>query len=161
MIRYLRTDSTDTDFQGLVRSLDAYLARINGEEHSFYAQFNGIALLKQTVVAYRNNVPLGDIPVGCGAIKLYAADDSPFPKGTMEIKRMFVREDVRGQGIAQGILKHLEEWAKETGAPVCILETSTNLGAAVRLYEQSGYARIPNYGQYAGAPSSVCMQKVL
>jgi GNAT superfamily N-acetyltransferase len=161
MIRYLRTDSTNPDFQGLVRLLDGYLEGINGEEHSFYAAFNGIALLKHAVVAYRNDAVLGDIPVGCGAVKLYAADDSPFPKGTMEIKRMFVREDVRGQGIAHGVLRHLEEWAKETGAPMCVLETSTNLAPAIRLYEQSGYARIPNYGQYVGAPSSVCMQKTL
>ena len=41
-----RVDSTDKDFQKLVRSLDADLAIRDGDDHAFYHQFNKIDLLK-------------------------------------------------------------------------------------------------------------------
>ncbi len=42
MPTFSRTDSTNLDFQQLVQQLDDYLSKLNGEEHSFYNQFNGI-----------------------------------------------------------------------------------------------------------------------
>jgi hypothetical protein len=41
------------------------------------------------------------------------------------------------------------------------LETGKQQPEAIRLYEKSGYAYIPNYGQYAGVDNSVCMKKEL
>ncbi len=99
------------------------------------------------MVAYQQ-----DVPVGCGAIKQYADQ-------TTEVKRMFVRPEYRGQGIAAQILAELEKWAHELGYAECILETGKKQPEAIRLYQKSGYNQIPNYGQYAGVENSVCMIK--
>jgi putative acetyltransferase len=149
MIQLLRTDSGHQDFQLLVRLLDQDLQIRDGADHSFYAQFNKIDQLRNVIVAYAE-----DKAIGCGAFK-------PYAERTVEIKRMFVLPEFRGQRIAQQILSELEAWAKEDGACICILETGQKQPEAIRLYQRSGYERIPNYGQYAGVDNSVCMQKTI
>ena len=147
MIQIIRTNSGNTDFIALVRLLDADLAKRDGDEHSFYSQFNTIDTIKYTVVAYENATP-----VGCGAIKMYAAN-------TMEIKRMYVIAASRGKGIAGALLSELEKWAAELSFTKCVLETGKKQPEAVRLYEKNGYRLIPNYGQYAGVENSLCFEK--
>ena len=142
-----RTTSTNPDFQQLVQQLDAYLARLNGNEHSFYTQFNRIDALNQVVLAYA-----GETPVGCGAIK-------PFDESSTEIKRMYVSPTHRGQGVAGQILQELEAWSHELGYTATVLETANDMPDAIGLYEKHGYERTPNYGQYVGMPRSVCMKK--
>jgi GNAT superfamily N-acetyltransferase len=148
MIRLVRTDSSNPDFQKLVRRLDAYLADRDGDDHAFYDQFNKIDAIKNVVVAYEN-----ETAVGCGAFKEYEP-------GTTEIKRMFVPEEKRGMGIASKVLAELEKWALEEGFDSCVLETVADSGAVI-LYKKNGYNIIPNYGQYAGMEKSCCMEKIL
>ena len=142
-----RTDSTDTDFITLVAELDKYLADVDGEEHAYYAQFNGLETIKNVVVAYE-----GDEAVGCGAFK-------PYSDSIVEIKRMYTDPEHRGKKIGARILSELEAWANELGYGESILETGHKQKAAVRLYQNSGYSVIPNYDQYAGVENSVCMKK--
>lgn len=144
-----RTNSTNPDFIKLVKFLDAELAIRDGNEHSFYAQYNKIDELRNVALAYNNGHA-----VGCGAFKKYEGD-------TAEIKRMYVLPIVRSKGIAGKILEELEKWATEEGFGICILETGRKQPEAVRLYEKSGYMPIPNYGQYEGIENSVCMKKIL
>lgn len=148
-IKILRTDSDNTDFRELVRLLDADLAIRDGAEHSFYAQYNKIDKIRETVVAYEN-----EKAIGCGAFKEYEPQ-------TAEIKRMYVREENRGRGVAGQILAELETWAKESNFTRCVLETGKKQPEAIALYRKSGYEIIPNYGQYAGVENSVCMEKVI
>ena len=147
MINIIRTDSTNKDFQDLVFLLDADLKKRDGDEHTFYRQFNHINSIKHTVVAYKDKQP-----IACGAFKQYSHN-------TVEIKRMFVHSDHRGQGIAQKILRELEQWATELRYDSFILETGKRQPEAIRLYEKAGYIRIPNYGQYQNVENSVCMKK--
>lgn len=149
MITILRTNSDNPDFVELVRHLDAELAERDGKEHSFYAQFNKIAMIRHVVVAYKDGQP-----VACGAIKEYES-------GTMEVKRMFTFHANRGMGIAASLLAELEAWAAEMNYSRCILETGKKQPEAIRLYEKSGYKRIPNYGRYAGVENSLCFEKYL
>lgn len=81
--------------------------------------------------------------------------------GTAELKRMFVRADARGQGIAGRILSTLEELARTRAVHLLQLETGPLQPAAIALYEKFGYRRIPNFGQYVGDEFSVCMEKSL
>lgn len=148
-LKLLRTDSENFDFRELVALLDADLAIRDGAEHSFYAQYNKIDKIREVVVAYEN-----ERAVGCGAFKEYE------PK-TAEIKRMYVREDMRGKGIAGKVLEELEIWAKELNFSECILETGLKQPEAIKLYRKSGYQTMPNYGQYAGVENSVCLRKSL
>ena len=133
----------------LVKELDSDLKIRDGEEHVFYAQFNKTDKINYVVVAYEE-----DIPVGCGALKEYSTD-------IMEVKRMFVRIDKRGKGIASRMLHELEIWCKELGYKKCVLETGKKQPEAIRLYEKNQYVRIPNYGQYKGVENSVCFEKEL
>ncbi|MTI31394.1 GNAT family N-acetyltransferase [Xanthovirga aplysinae] len=149
MIQLKRTNSKDSDFVRLVKSLDEDLQVRDGDEHSFFAQFNKIDLIQNVVVAYNNGKALG-----CGAIK-------PYNNEIMEVKRMFVSSEARGKGIATLILKELEKWAQELNYNGCILETGEKQPEAIGLYVKSGYERIPNYGPYVEVNSSFCFRKKL
>jgi putative acetyltransferase len=147
-LNIVRTNSDDPAFRELVLLLDQDLQIRDGAEHTFYAQFNKIDMIRNAVVAY-----LEDEALGCGAFK-------EFQPGAVEIKRMFVRPEHRGKRIAAGILSELEVWANELGYREFVLETGKKQPEAIRLYERSGYQLIPNYGQYAGIENSVCMKKI-
>lgn len=150
MITLLRTDSENPDFISLVRKLDADLAERDGAtDHAFYSQFNKIAAIRHVVVAYLNNKP-----VGCGAIKEQAPD-------TMEVKRMYVQEAARKNGIASQVLSELEHWTNELGYARCVLETGKRQPEAIALYTKNGYTITPNYGQYIGIENSLCFEKRL
>lgn len=82
-------------------------------------------------------------------------------KDSIEIKRMFVKSENRGSGIAQLILNELEKWAIENNFFKSILETGIKQPGAIRFYTKSGYVKIDNYGQYAGNSNSFCMSKNL
>lgn len=149
MLTILRVDATHNDFIALVQLLDKELAVRDGDDHLFYAQYNKIAKLNYTVVAYENNKP-----VASGALKEYDTE-------TMEIKRMYCLEEYRGKGYATAVLKELEIWAKELGYKKCILETGRKQPEAIALYKKCNYSVIPNYGQYADVYNSICFQKIL
>lgn len=142
-----RVDSLHPDIPPLISALDKELAIRDGDDHAFYAQFNKLDKIKEMVVAYAD-----DLPVACGAIKIFAAQ-------TMEVKRMYVRESMRGRGFAIKILEELEVWAAELGCNRCVLETGIRQPEAIALYKKSGYTVIENYGQYAGKAESVCFEK--
>ncbi len=149
MVNILRTDSENRDFISLVRRLDAELAERDGADHAFYAQFNKIDMLRQVVVAF-----MDQIPVGCGAIKA-------FDNSAIEVKRMYVVPGFRGKGVASHVLSELEKWAGELGFQKCVLETGLRQPEAIALYTKSGYNMIPNYGQYSGMENSRCFEKFL
>ena len=148
-IKLIRTDSTNQDFIDLVELLDADLAIRDGEDHSFYNQFNSINQIKYALVCLENNKP-----VGCGAIKEFSSQ-------TMEVKRMFILPDSRGKGFASLILAELENWALELGFKKCILETGKMQPEAIELYGKNGYCKTLNYGQYSGIENSLCFEKNL
>ncbi|QCR21375.1 GNAT family N-acetyltransferase [Pontibacter sp. SGAir0037] len=149
MTRLVRTNSEDAAFRELVLQLDKELKERDGDDHTFYAQFNKIDMIRHAVVAFEQ-----EQPVGCGAFK-------QFEGSTAEVKRMFVHPSVRNQGIASKVLKELEAWAKEVGFTDLVLETGKAQPEAINLYFKSGYRQITNYGQYAGVDNSICMQKSL
>jgi len=149
MTSFLKTDSANNDFQQLVQLLDADLKFRDGDDHSFYAQFNKIIQIKNVIVCY-----IDDYAVGCGAFKSFDDD-------AVEIKRMFVRPEFRGRGLGLEILRALEIWAAESGYSSCVLETGKKQPEAIQLYQKAGYGIIPNYGQYMGIENSVCMRKLL
>lgn len=149
MLAIIRTDATNEDFITLVKWLDKDLAKRDGDDHQFYAQYNKIAKLNYTVVAYDN-----DKPVASGALKEFDAE-------TMEVKRMYCVEEGRGKGYATAVLKELEIWAKELGYKKCILETGQKQPEAIALYKKCNYSIMPNYGQYADVYNSVCFQKII
>lgn len=149
MTNTIRTIAENKDFQKLVVLLDAFLAELDGENHTFYAQFDKLDKINNVVVCYQD-----DIAIGCGAFKEFDTD-------TVEIKRMFVHPDFREKGIASAVLKELELWAGENNYSSCVLETGANNPKAIALYRRSGYEIIPNYSQYENVETSVCLKKLI
>lgn len=149
MLFFIKTDSTQTDFQKLVKLLDQDLSIRDGDEHDFYAQFNKIDAIKNVIVCYS-----GEVPVGCGAFK-------PYDDFSVEIKRMFVDPAYRGKGIGLHILNELEQWAAASKYTACVLETGKKQPEAIQLYTKAGYKIIQNYGQYENIENSVCMKKTI
>ena len=149
MITLKRTNSDDPDLPLLIKQLDAELAVTDGEDHAFYDQFNKLDTIKNFIILYQDRLPLG-----CGALKEYEL-------GIAEVKRMFVKPESRGKGLATLILNELEIWAAELSFQKCILETGIRQLDAINLYQNNGYSIISNYGQYAGVEESLCFEKVL
>ncbi len=147
MVRLIRTDSDNKDFIQLVGLLDAELAVLDGDEHTFYAQLNKTDKIKHVIIAYEN-----DKPISCGAIREYSPT-------IMEVKRMYTIPGNRGKGIATKILNELEKWASELAYQKCILETGKRQPDAIWLYQKNGYKTIPNYGKYVEMENSVCFEK--
>lgn len=148
-IKLIRTDASHQDFKNLVDQLNAYLSMVDGDEHAFYHQYNGIENLKNVVVAY-----LDHTPVGCGAFKA-------FDSSSVEIKRMYTEPSARNFGIASQILEELEHWALEENYKHTILETGKRQMEAVKFYQKNNYATIPNFGPYQGVENSICFIKNL
>ncbi len=148
-INFKRTSSENKDFVDLVFSLDTYLSIINGEEDSFFKDFNKVEDLQYVIVVYFNN-----IAVACGALKVYSTN-------ILEIKRMFVKPEFRGKNIAKSIISELELWALELNYKYCILETSIKMKPAVNLYKSVGYLEMLKYGQYKEVETSICFKKEL
>jgi len=146
-MKIIRTNSENVDFFQLVKLLDIYLAGTDGDEHSFYDQFNKIDDIKHVVMVYENQ-----IPIGCGALK-------QFDKKAVEIKRMYTAVESRGKGIASIILSELEKWATELSYERCILETGVKQYVAIGLYHKNGYQLIANFGPYEGMENSTCFEK--
>ncbi len=148
-IKLTRTNSNDSDFENLVYQLDNDLAIKNGDKNDFFAAFNKIDKINHVVLAYCDG-----LAVGCGAFKAYE-------NNCVEIKRMFVLNNKRGNGIAGMILSELQLWSKELGYKKCVLETGDKMQEAISLYKKHGCSIIPNYGQYKHIESSVCFEKEL
>lgn len=92
--------------------------------------------------------------VACGAFR-------PLEGAVCEIKRMFVRPEMRGRGYAGLLLRKLERLALAEGYAFVRLETGVRQPEAIRLYERSGYRRVENFGIYVGDDQSVCFEKQL
>jgi len=135
-IELKRTNSENKDFIKLVIELEKHLTYADEEAHSECKPCSKLETIKHVVIAY-----IEGEAVGCGAIRKYDTD-------TIEVKRMFVSVNVRGEGVGSKILIELEIWAKQLGFKKSILETGNILPEAVRLYKKNNYIHIPNYGYY-------------
>lgn len=89
---------------------------------------------------------LDGVAVGCGGVAL-------FPEFA-ELKRMYVRDHVRGRGVADALLARIETETSEAGLPLLRLETGDRQFAAIRFYERAGFERCEAFGAYAALPLS-------
>jgi GNAT superfamily N-acetyltransferase len=115
-------------------------------------RFNNRNGVEPDTVVYTGVAYTGDRePVGHVALRRLGAD--------LEIKRMYVSPRHRGTGVSVALLAAAEEAAARLGAARIILQTGDRQPDAVRLYEKSGYTRIPIYPPYETQTYSFCFQK--
>lgn len=66
--------------------------------------------------------------------------------GICEMKRLFIRDEFRGQGIGNALIEKLTEEARITGYQKMRLDTyPPKMSKAVRLYESHGFRQIEPY----------------
>jgi putative acetyltransferase len=111
------------------------------------------------------NTPLGErevyllawregVAVGCAALRRLDGYRG-------EVRRMFVTQQARREGVARALLARVEADALALGYRRLVLETGTRQKPAAALYRAAGWRRIPPYGSYVGDPTSVCFGKTL
>jgi GNAT superfamily N-acetyltransferase len=100
-------------------------------------------------VAYR----IGQ-PVGCILYK-------PLPQrpSSGEMKRLYVRPEHRGQGIALRLLETVEKFSRSRGNHWLYLDTKDDLAAALQFYRRQGYQLCERYNDNPQA--TIFMRKAL
>ena len=83
---------------------------------------------------------LNDQAVGCVVLK-----GLPAIPAAAECKRLYVKPEARGYGIANKMLDALETFARDKGLAWIYLDSFEALGAAVALYKRRGYVSCDRY----------------
>jgi GNAT superfamily N-acetyltransferase len=93
--------------------------------------------------------------VAMGGWRFRAAGVPRVARRPAEIRRMFVRDSVRGRGFGRLVLAALEVSAAAAGADWLLLETGQPQVAAVGLYRSSGYVDVERFGYYAASETAL------
>jgi len=145
-ITFERPDTADA--QLLIAELEAHLSPQYPTESQH--GYSVAKLIAQGVAFFV--IRYDGTPAGCGGIQLYGAEYG-------ELKRMYVRPQFRGLGLAKLLLEQLADYARRHGVGVLRLETGIHQIEAIGLYERWGFGRIPPFGDYKVDPLSLCYEK--
>ena len=149
MIIVEESDPRDPQAAALLRQSHALMESLFPPEDNFFLDIDALATDGIRFFTARE----GDTVLGTGALAL--------KDGYGEVKSMFVAEAARGRGVADALLRQIEDAAREEGLPALKLETGNVLHAAHRLYERHGFTRCGRFGDYPEAHSSIFMEKAL
>jgi GNAT superfamily N-acetyltransferase len=97
---------------------------------------------------------LDDAVVGCVVLR-------PLPQvaSAGECKRLYVRPEARGRGVADLLMDALEQQARDVGFSAIYLDSYGDLRAAIALYRRRGYVDCERYN--ANPQATVFLRKVL
>jgi ribosomal protein S18 acetylase RimI-like enzyme len=84
----------------------------------------------------------GEQLVGCCALR--PLDNVDYPNAC-EMKRLYVRRDVRGKGLGRLLAQAILDAARQASYSHVLLDTLTEMEAARALYEDLGFIEIPPY----------------
>ena len=149
MLTIKPVDPNQIEVMHLIAQLDAYQSCLYPPESN---HLDSIDELSQSNAFFLAAYMDSDI-YGIGSVKLI--DDYG------EIKRLYVPSNQRGKGVAQAIMKELENHLIKQAVTFARLETGIHQKVAIRLYETLGYYRIDQFGEYKVDPLSVFMEKKL
>ena len=149
MIIVARTDPHHPQATALLRQSHALMASLFPPEDNFYLNIDDLVAPD----IYFFTARIGADIRGTGALAVKS--------GYGEVKSMFVAEDARGMGVADAILRQIEDQARENGLPMLKLETGNVLHAAHALYRRHGFVDCGVFGDYGAGKSSLFMEKKL
>ena len=135
----------------MLRAGEAFARTLYAPEECFLLSVDELATHGTTVLVARD---AQGAALGMAAL----VEQDP---GAGELKRLFVDDAARGQGVADAIMDALDQVARERSIRTLRLETGTRSDAALRFYARRGYERIPAFGPYVGSATSVCMAREL
>ena len=132
-----RPDSADA--AALIAELDAYLIPLYPIEAHYGYDVDKLLREKVAFFVIRQD----GMAAGCGGVQLFGSEYG-------EIKRMYVRPQFRGLGLAKQMLEHLDAYVRERGSGLLRLETGIYQPEAIGLYERYGFQRTGPFGDYTG-----------
>jgi len=138
------------DVRALIAELDAYQSSLYPAESNHLLDIRSLCLPAVLFAVARDT---HGVAQACGAVVLQS--------GYGEVKRMFVRPALRGQGVAARMMSFLEEQARGKGCHALMLETGIHQPEAIALYRRFGYVDCPPFGEYREDPLSLFMRKDL
>jgi putative acetyltransferase len=136
------------DVHKLIAELDTYLYSLYPAENVYAMDISSLLSPSVVFAVVRDSAGAA---LGCAAIVMKPEYG--------EVKRMYVRPQARGQGLARRLIESLEKKAMEQGCRTFMLETGPTMPEALILYERLGYLRRGPFGDYPDDPHSVFMQK--
>lgn len=139
----------DSEVSALIEELNVYLTNLYPQESNHLDSPEILNASNCVMIGYYVSHKL----VGIGAVKIM--------DGYGELKRFYVVETYRGNGIAECILIALEKWLIDNHIFIARLETGVHQLAAIRFYQKMGYRPCDNFGVYFDDPLSVFMEKDL
>ncbi len=150
-MEFIASDGRNEDFIRLCRMLDDHLNEAVGGEkqREQYNHYNTLEHIHDVILLYDRGEA-----IGCAGFKYH-------DEGVAEVKRVFLKKEYRGRGLAKELMGQLEARAKASGYRKLVVETGAVLKEAYSLYQKLGYERIENYGPYRCMCGSVCMSKDL
>jgi putative acetyltransferase len=134
----------------LLRQSDAFAASLYPPEHRHMIDMPELLAGNVRFFVARR----GGAALGCMALVRTAPD-----KG--ELKRCFVTDAARGQGVGFALLQAAEAAARQQGMRAIQLETGNLNHAALRLYRGNGFHERGPFGDYPDDGVSVYMEKAL
>jgi putative acetyltransferase len=138
------------DVKAMLARLDAYCAALYPAESNHLLEVSALLRPEVRFLVARDGQRRA---LGCGAVVQHA--------GYGEVKRMFVDETARGQGIGRALLEQLALHAVAAGLHVLRLETGIHQPEAIALYERFGFTPRTPFGDYGLDPLSIFMEKRL
>ncbi len=142
-------DPRQDDVRALLAAEDAYINALYVPEENHLLDAEALAAPDVDFFVARRE----GVAVGCGALVR--------KEGYCEIKRMFVSEMARGEGIGRALLQRLESQAARAGIACLRLETGIYQPEAIGLYRSFGYREIDPFGDYPSSDVSLFMEKRL
>jgi GNAT superfamily N-acetyltransferase len=101
---------------------------------------------------------VGGAAAGCACLMKHPPVDGVV---AMEVKRVLVRPDFRGLGLAKQLMARLDEIARGREVEKLVLMCGPRQPEALKLYEQCGYARRSAYGKHSENWLSIFFEKRL
>ena len=129
-------DVNESCIQELFSEHDDYMIDFLGEDKWCYTRYSEKENFGKVWL-----VSINKHPAGCIAYREKA-------DGVAEVKRLFIRMEYRGQGIAKDLLKTVECYAKEQGCHTLFLDTRITLEPAVSIYRAFGFNIVFQQGLY-------------
>lgn len=148
---YIWTDGNNEDFKKFYLKTEAFYSSIVGglKNRAAFVPYNISESISDVLIA---NV--SGTAVGCAGLKAYSDTD-------VEIKRVWVDPEFRGNHISSDMMDALEKKASELGFKRAILQTRPQMETAVSLYTKRGYKLIDNYPPYDKLEGAICFAKEL
>jgi putative acetyltransferase len=145
-----RADPRDAAVRRLVEALDAYMHALYPVESNHLLD---IETMCQPQMSYFAVSVDGEV-MGCGGFWAH--------NSFAEVKRVYVDQRSRGQGLARRLMAHIEQEMRAAGFTQARLETGVSQPEALGLYHALGYRTCEPFGDYpTDDPLSVFMEKRL